>query len=130
MHSKSRTLELVYDDGEHSSFSFEFLRVMSPSADVAGHTPEQAVLQVGKRDVVLTGVEPAGLYALKLVFSDGHDTGIYSWDYFERLARTKDSSWQAYLDKLKLAGASRDPDDPANKPFLAKEKKPAAHCGA
>lgn len=71
VHSQSRSLELIYDDGEHSVFSFEFLRVMSPSADVAGHTPDEAVLQVGKRDVTLKGVEPVGLYALKLIFQMG-----------------------------------------------------------
>ncbi len=123
---KSRTLELVYEDGHHSVFPFEFLRVMSPSAEVQGHTPDEAQLQVGKRDVGIAGLELVGLYALKIVFTDGHDSGLYSWDYFEELDKTQSERWNRYLEELKRAGASRDPDDPANIPFMP---KPRSACG-
>lgn len=127
VHGKRKELELVYQDGTNVQFPFEFLRVFSPSAEVQGHAPSEAILQVGLRDVVLVGVEPVGQYALKLIFSDGHDTGVYSWDYFEDLARTKVARWEAYLADLAAAGASRDPDDPANRPFLEK-MKPQRGC--
>lgn len=128
VHSKRKTLELIYEDGTKAEFSFEFLRVFSPSAEVQGHAPSEAVLQVGCRDVAVVGVEPVGQYALKLIFSDGHDTVVYSWDYFEELVRTQQSRWEDYLAKLSAAGASRDPKDPANKPFLEK-MKPQRSCG-
>lgn len=124
LHSQRRTLELVYEDGP-VEFTHEFLRVNSPSAEVQGHTPEQAQLQVGKREVAIASLEPVGSYALKIGFTDGHDTGLYSWDYFEELARTKDVRWETYLEDLKTAGASRDPKDPANKRF---EPKPKHRC--
>ncbi len=127
VHGKRKELELVYQDGTNVQFPFEFLRVFSPSAEVQGHAPSEAILQVGLRDVALVGVEPVGQYALKLIFSDGHDTGVYSWDYFEDLARTKVARWEAYLADLAAAGASRDPDDPANRPFLEK-MKPQRGC--
>ena len=127
VHGKRKELELVYQDGTNVQFPFEFLRVFSPSAEVQGHAPSEAILQVGLRDVALVGVEPVGQYALKLIFSDGHDTGVYSWDYFEDLARTKAARWEAYLADLAAAGASRDPDDPANRPFLEK-MKPQRGC--
>jgi DUF971 family protein len=125
LHKKSRELELSYEDGRSVRLSFEYLRVMSPSADVQGHTPDEAKLQVGKRLVDITGAEPVGNYALRLVFSDGHDSGIYSWDYFEQLAAEHDERWAKYLADLAAAGASREPGDPANKPF---EDKPKAAC--
>lgn len=128
LHGKRKALELIYEDGSRAEFTYEFLRVFSPSAEVQGHAPSEAVLQVGCRDVSLLGVEPVGQYALKLIFSDGHDTGVYSWDYFDELARFKDERWAAYLAALCSAGASRDPDDPANKPFLEK-MKPQRTCG-
>lgn len=127
VHGKRKELELVYQDGTNVQFPFEFLRVFSPSAEVQGHAPSEAILQVGLRDVALVGVEPVGQYALKLIFSDGHDTGVYSWDYFEDLARTKVARWEAYLADLAAAGASRDPNDPANRPFLEK-MKPQRGC--
>ena len=127
VHGKRKELELVYQDGTNVQFPFEFLRVFSPSAEVQGHAPSEAILQVGLRDVALVGVEPVGQYALKLIFSDGHDTGVYSWDNFENLARTKVARWEAYLADLAAAGASRDPDDPANRPFLEK-MKPQRGC--
>lgn len=108
IHQKSRELELVYED-DVARLSFEFLRVMSPSAEVQGHTPEDAVLQVGKRLVNILGIEPVGNYAIQIIFSDGHDSGIYSWDYLENLIMNHDVFWKAYLDALKKAGASREP---------------------
>lgn len=104
----SRTLELQYADNQQFSLPAEFLRVHSPSAEVQGHG--QPILQTGKQNVALVGIEPAGNYALKLVFDDGHDSGLYSWDYLYQLGQRQDVLWQDYLDKLRAAGASRDPD--------------------
>jgi DUF971 family protein len=109
LHQQSRVLELAYDDGRRFSLPIEYLRVHSPSAEVRGHGPGQEVLQVGKREVGVTAIEPVGLYAVKLVFSDGHDTGIYSWDYLYDLGAKQDSNWKAYLIRLQQAGKSRDP---------------------
>lgn len=108
LHKASRTLELGYADGRSYQLPAEYLRVLSPSAEVRGHG--RPVLQTGKINVALVGVEPAGRYALKLVFDDGHDSGLYSWDYLYRLATEQAQRWQAYLDELHQAGASRDPD--------------------
>lgn len=108
LHKASRTLELQYADGQTFMLPAEFLRVHSPSAEVQGHG--QPVLQTGKQKVALTGVEAAGNYALKLTFDDGHDSGLFSWDYLYQLGRDQESLWQEYLDKLSAAGASRDPD--------------------
>lgn len=107
----SRTLELEYADGTRFSLPAEFLRVHSPSAEVQGHG--QPILQTGKQNVALVGLEPAGNYALKLVFDDGHDSGLYSWDYLYRLATHQDELWQDYLQRLNAAGRSRDPDESA-----------------
>ncbi|MDO4905723.1 MAG: DUF971 domain-containing protein [Lautropia sp.] len=107
MHQRSRELEIEFDDGRVFRFSFEFLRVHSPSADVQGHTPEQAVLQIGKRDVLIEELEPVGHYAIRPVFSDGHSSGLYSWDYLYQLGRDKDKLWQQYLDVLASRGLSR-----------------------
>jgi DUF971 family protein len=109
LHQASRILEVAYNDGSLFRFSCEFLRVHSPSAEVRGHGPGQEVLQVGKRDVGITGIEPVGAYAVKLVFSDGHDTGLYTWDYLHELGRDQERLWQQYLQRLQEAGASRDP---------------------
>jgi DUF971 family protein len=108
LHQKSRTFEITFDDGKSFSMSCEYLRVFSPSAEVRGHGPGQEVLQAGKRDVNITAIEPVGVYAVKLVFTDGHDTGIYSWDYLYDLGRKHDANWKAYLGRLEQAGASRD----------------------
>lgn len=108
LHQKSRTLEVAFDDGDRFQLPFEFLRVMSPSAEVRGHGPGQETLQVGKRNVVLTGVEPIGSYALKLTFDDGHDSGLYTWEYLHELGSRREELWQQYLVKLEAAGASRD----------------------
>jgi DUF971 family protein len=118
VHEQSRVLELVYASGQSYRISFELLRVESPSAEVKGHGPSQAVLQVGKQDVLIKSLEPVGNYAVKPTFSDGHDTGIFSWDYLHQLALNQDVLWQNYLDKLQAAGASRLPAPP--KPKLEK----------
>lgn len=106
---QSACLELRYEDGEPQELSFEFLRVHSPSAEVQGHGPGSAVLQHGKRGVYIEGIEPVGNYGLKLIFSDGHDSGIYTWPIFIRFCNEYDQMWQDYLDKLTAAGMSRDP---------------------
>lgn len=111
LHRKSRVLEIAFGEDRQYSLPFEYLRVYSPSAEVRGHGVGQETLQVGKRDVELLDIEPVGHYAVKLVFSDGHDSGLYSWDYLHMLATQHDTLWQQYLDRLAAAGASRDPAD-------------------
>ena len=108
MHSKSRALELQYANDETYRIPFELLRVYSPSAEVQGHGPGQETLQTGKRDVTLIAVEPVGHYALQLNFSDGHNTGIYSWDILYDLAVRQDELWRDYLARLEAAGVDRD----------------------
>lgn len=108
LHQKSRELEVVFDDGRQFKFSCEFLRVHSPSAEVRGHGPGQEVLQVGKKNVGIAAIEPVGTYAVKLVFSDGHETGIYSWDYFHDLGVKQDDYWNTYLARMARAAASRE----------------------
>lgn len=110
LRQKSRILELVYPDGANYALSFEFLRVFTPSAEARGHGPGQETLQTGKREVAIEAVEPVGTYALRLVFSDGHDTGLYSWDLLYNLARHQDELWQDYLGLLEQQGLSRDVD--------------------
>ncbi len=107
LHLKSRTLELVYPDGAHE-LSAEYLRVHSPSAEVRGHGIGQGVLQTGKKLVGIRQVVPAGNYALKIVFDDGHDSGLFTWEYLYDLAHDYDRYWNDYLRQLKEAGASRD----------------------
>ena len=107
LHQQSRVLELAFDDGARYKLPFEFLRVFSPSAEVRGHGPGQETLQVGKRDVILVDIEPAGNYALKLVFNDGHDSGLYTWEYLHELGQYQDAMWHDYLGKLEAAGANR-----------------------
>ncbi|WP_283147977.1 DUF971 domain-containing protein [Silvimonas soli] len=109
LHKASRTLEVAFDDGARFSLPCEYLRVNSPSAEVQGHGVGQGVLQTGKRDVAITGVEQVGNYAVKLVFDDGHDSGLYSWQYLYELGRDHTARWQEYLAQLAAAGASRDP---------------------
>ncbi len=106
---KSRQVVIAFDDGNRFELSFEYLRVHSPSAEVKGHGPGQEVLQTGKENVQVTAVEPIGHYAVRLVFDDGHDTGLYTWKYLYELGTAKDSNWQAYLDRLKAAGYARQP---------------------
>lgn len=108
-HKKARELELTYADGETHRLPVEYLRVYSPSAEVRGHTPSQAVLQVGKKDVGLKNIEPVGRYAVKLHFDDGHDSGLYSWEYLHDLIENREAYWADYLRRLEEAGASRAP---------------------
>lgn len=110
LHTRSRSLELSWADGSRYDLSCEFLRVHSPSAEVKGHGPGQEVLQTGKLDVAITAIRPIGNYALQLVFDDGHDTGLYSWDYLHYLCTEQETLWQTYLKRLEAAGATRDPD--------------------
>jgi DUF971 family protein len=108
LHQQSRVLEIAFDDGRSFRLPYEFLRVNSPSAEVRGHGPGQEVLQAGKRDVTISEMEAVGHYAVRPRFSDGHDTGIYSWDYLYDLGARQDELWKRYLDRLAAAGASRE----------------------
>ena len=108
LHQSSRLLELTFADGSSYRLPYEFLRVYSPSADVRGHGPGQETLQVGKREVTITDVEAVGHYAIRPTFSDGHDTGIYSWDLLYDLGMRQEHLWADYLRRLEAAGASRD----------------------
>jgi DUF971 family protein len=109
LHQQSRILEVAFNDGSRFEMPCEYLRVFSPSAEVRGHGPGQEVLQVGKKHVEIKAIEPVGQYAVVLVFSDGHDSGIYSWDYLYDLGRKQDFYWQAYLRRMEEAGESREP---------------------
>ena len=117
LHASSRVLEIEYDDGQSFRLPFEFLRVYSPSAEVRGHGPGQETLQVGKRDVTITALQPVGHYAVQPDFSDGHASGIYSWDYLYELGVNHDRLWAEYLAALEAAGASREPGAPENAAF-------------
>jgi DUF971 family protein len=107
LHQISRVLEIVFDDGRSFRLPYEYLRVFSPSAEVRGHGPGQEVLQVGKREIEIRQVEPVGSYAIQPTFSDGHATGIYSWDYLYQLGLEQDTRWAAYVKQIEAAGASR-----------------------
>jgi DUF971 family protein len=102
--TRSRLLEVDFDDGSHFELPFEYLRVCSPSAEVRGHGPGQETLQVGKHEVGITRIEPVGNYAVRLVFDDGHDTGLYTWAYLHELGREREARWQKYLARLKELG--------------------------
>ena len=106
---KSRQVLVAFDDGSHFELPFEYLRINSPSAEVQGHGPGQGVLQTGKENVRVTAVEPVGHYAVRLVFDDGHDTGLYTWKYLYELGRDQEHKWRAYLDRLREAGYARQP---------------------
>jgi DUF971 family protein len=121
VHAKSRVLELQYANEQTYRVSFELLRVYSPSAEVQGHGPGQETLQTGKREVSIIAVEPVGHYALQLNFSDGHNTGIYSWDILYDLAVRQDELWRDYLAKLDTAGVDRDTP-------MASAKTSGGHC--
>ncbi|MDH3746780.1 MAG: DUF971 domain-containing protein [Gammaproteobacteria bacterium] len=108
LRKSSRVLVVSFDDGASFEFSFEYLRVYSPSAEVKGHGPGQETLQTGKEGVEITAVEPVGHYAVRLLFSDGHDTGLYAWAYLRELGDNMDSNWQSYLDRLQAAGYARE----------------------
>jgi DUF971 family protein len=109
LHKASRVLELAFSDGQRFRLPCEFLRVWSPSAEVRGHGPGQETLQIGKRLVAIDELEAVGHYALRPTFSDGHSSGIYSWDYLYDLGMRQDELWRDYLDRLAAAGAGRDP---------------------
>jgi DUF971 family protein len=108
VHQKSRLFEIAFDDGRAFSIPFELLRVYSPSAEVKGHGPGQETLQVGKREVGIKEVEPVGNYAVKPVFTDGHDSGIFTWDYLYKLGNEHAALWQDYLNRLHAAGFEGD----------------------
>jgi DUF971 family protein len=110
LHQASRVMELNFADGASFRMPYEYLRVYSPSAEVRGHGPGQETLQVGKREVTIAELEAVGHYAIRPKFSDGHDTGIYSWEYLNDLGTRQEELWQRYLARLAAAGASRDPD--------------------
>jgi DUF971 family protein len=110
LHKKSRVLELVYPEGERFELDFEFLRVFTPSAEARGHGPGQETLQTGKRLIDIDDLQPVGTYALRPVFSDGHDSGLYSWDLLYNLGQHRDELWQEYLKQLETQGLSRDID--------------------
>jgi DUF971 family protein len=112
LHKKSGILELVYRGGATLELSAEFLRVYSPSAEVRGHGKGQEVLQTGKKRVKIVAIEPTGNYAIRLVFDDRHDSGIYSWDYLKELGENQQQYWSDYLARLRSAGASREPLPP------------------
>jgi len=107
LHQQSRVMEIAFDDGRSFRLPYEYLRVFSPSAEVRGHGPGQEVLQVGKKDIEIRQVEPVGSYAIQPTFSDGHATGIYSWEYLYQLGLEQDSRWAGYLKQMEAAGASR-----------------------
>lgn len=108
LHKKSRLLSIVFDDGCRFDLSCEFLRVHSPSAEVKGHGPGQEILQTNKENVNIEGIEPVGNYAVKLNFDDGHNSGIFSWDYLYDLGKHHDDYWEKYLQALSNAGYTRD----------------------
>ena len=120
VHSQSRVLEISFSDGSEFRIPFELMRVYSPSAEVAGHGPGQETLQTGKREVTLTGLEPVGNYAIQPAFSDGHDSGIFSWDYLYFLGSQQDKLWADYTARLEAAGVERDAPMP---------EKAGASCG-
>ena len=109
LQTKSRRLLIGFDDGFQFDLSFEYLRVSSPSAEVKGHGPGQETLQTGKENVRVTAIEPVGHYAVRLIFDDDHDTGLYTWKYLYELGTEQESRWQAYLDRLKAAVYARQP---------------------
>ena len=113
VHGQSRVLEVAFSDGARFRIPFELMRVYSPSAEVQGHGPGQEVLQTGKRDVTVVGLEPVGHYAVKPTFSDGHDSGLFTWEYLYALGRDEQALWAAYTRRLAEAGVDRDAPMPA-----------------
>lgn len=123
LHQKSREMELTFADGTHARLTYEFLRVYSPSAEVRGHGPGQETLQTGKRLVEIKAVEPVGNYAIQPIFSDGHDSGIYSWDLLYRYCTHRDDLWADYLARLDTQDGNRDVDTTTQPP------KSSGSCG-
>jgi len=108
LRKNSKLLVVSFEDGSEFTFSFEYLRVHSPSAEVVGHGPGQETLQTGKENVAITRIDPVGHYAIRLVFDDGHDTGLYSWTYLQELGHNMEANWRRYLDRLAAAGYARE----------------------
>ena len=123
VHEASRVLEVAFSDGARFRIPFELMRVYSPSAEVQGHGPGQEVLQTGKRDVTLVNLEPVGNYAVKPTFSDGHDSGIFSWDYLYELGQQQEALWAQYAERLAAADVDRDA------PMLPKGRAAGGHGG-
>ena len=109
LHQVSSKLEIAFDNGKRFELPYEFLRVSSPSAEVRGHGAGQEVLQVGKKNIEIKGIEPVGNYAVQLIFSDGHDTGLFSWDYLYELGDNHAELWALYMSRMEAANASREP---------------------
>jgi DUF971 family protein len=107
LRKNSRLLAIEFDDGSEFEYTFEYLRVHSPSAEVVGHGPGQETLQVGKENVTITSIDPVGHYAVRLVFDDGHDSGLYSWAHLYEIGRNMEANWKRYLDRLAAAGYAR-----------------------
>ncbi|WP_395403077.1 gamma-butyrobetaine hydroxylase-like domain-containing protein [Pseudoduganella sp. UC29_106] len=127
LHNKSRYLEISFDDGASFNIPYELLRVYSPSAEVKGHGPGQEVLQVGKREVGMSDLEPVGNYAVKPTFTDGHNSGLYTWDYLYDLGARQDHHWADYRARLEAAGF---PGDTGREPGTELPGAPKAHgCG-
>jgi len=124
LHQGSRILEIAFSDGRTFRLPCEFLRVYSPSAEVRGHGPGQEVLQAGKRDVEITAIEPVGGYAVRLVFSDGHGTGLYSWEYLYHLGVDQARLWAEYLERLARSGASREPPHHGESERVVRQSEP------
>lgn len=125
LHSASHVLEVEFDNGQVFKLPFEFLRVYSPSAEVRGHGAGQETLQVGKKDVTITALQPVGHYAVQPIFSDGHTSGIYSWDYLYEIGVNQSRLWAQYLAQLEAAGASRVAGAPENAAYTPQ----APSCG-
>jgi len=107
LNPEKNQLNVTFDDGESFSYPAEFLRVLSPSAEVQGHSPEQRVTVPGKKSVLVKAVEPIGNYAVRIIYDDGHDTGLYSWEYLHELGASYEERWQEYLDELEQKGLAR-----------------------
>lgn len=123
LHRQSAVLEIKFADGVKGALSAEYLRVYSPSAEVRGHSPEQATLQTDKEDVAIVDIQAVGNYAVRLTFSDGHDTGLYTWDYLYELTTQQKQKWQDYLNRLQSAGKSRKPDKPVTVQYYKPNNK-------
>lgn len=122
LHQQSRVLDITFEPNEVFKLPCEYLRVYSPSAEVRGHGPGQEVLQVGKEQVNIIAIEPIGHYAVRLVFDDSHNSGLYSWDYLYELGAERHDKWQAYLQRLADAGHQRAPQQ--NDQYLSKTEQP------
>ena len=129
LHQKSRVMEIAFSDGRSFRLPYEFLRVYSPSAEVRGHGPGQEVLQTGKREVEIRTLDPVGSYAVQPAFSDGHGTGIYSWDYLYELGEKQEKMWREYLAKLEAAGASRELGTPISATSACRRTRSPGACG-